>query len=923
MKKHLLRLITAAALLLGATDIGFAQCSGVFPASTVCGNPGGSSALPHAAPLSAFGGGSGTPGGSPNSIQYNNAGAFGGLGPTGGAIVNTNAVGVPSETLTPVIGIPGITLGTVGLAASAASATVTLRPASATGNYNWNYPVDAGSATGTARGPLLSGGGTTNPMIWATRSGTTTTFGTTSGTLVSGNCLQSDASFNIVDAGAACGGSSGGGPPAGVIKDFIAGSDFTPGVTTTLTLLSAPANANILTVMFDGVHQSHNTWGLSGAVITFLAAIPTNVLVVEAQYYTGGGSTTSPGGVTGNLQYNNGGVFGGANSSAYATSGSLFTFTAQTATDVPLTLKGAAVQSGDLLQWKNSANTTLASVDAAGVIRGSSGGVFSTLTDSALSIAGPVITNASGLLSSIAVLTAPNGGTGNATYTNGQLLIGNTGTGLLNAATLTAGSGVTIVNSAGGITISAAGGVSGPVSSSQGGSAPWANTSGTFLVNGKGACNIRAFGADEAASAAVNTAAIQNAINTCGMIYVPSPAGGQTFDARFKPSFCYKISSTLAWTSTKNGGAIGDGPSGSCLAQTSASICVIRPNGTSGAYFANMTLRHDVGVTPTAGGCGADFGATGSNSTLTAFNLQLYNNYDGVLLGATDLANFIGGIIQYHVNSGIVISSTTNNTQWNVTGGTVITNANNSALSIRCQGSGSTAPNMLDGIATAFIGGHAIDIDGTTCGVDNFRLTNSFLGETTLNAIRIRSHGTTPYVIDNVLIESPGYGCITGTFFNDCNGALIANAACQGTGGGIQVSSGFGGAVPITINKAIEYGCGAPAAAQFGVWIVNSPTWTITNSTFVTNAGAGIRVSDGVGYLSGNRTFDNGTFGIFSDSSTVALTTSGNYSGNNNSGVGSGSPNAVNTGVTLQSHTGDWCGTAPPTAPAIAACTWP
>ena len=35
--------------------------------------------------------------------------------------------------------------------------------------------------------------------------------------------------------------------------------------------------------------------------------------VVEASYYTGGGSTSSPGGVTGNLQYNNGGLFAGAN----------------------------------------------------------------------------------------------------------------------------------------------------------------------------------------------------------------------------------------------------------------------------------------------------------------------------------------------------------------------------------------------------------------------------------------------------------------------------------------------------------------------------------------------------------------------------------------------------------------------------------
>lgn len=922
MKKHLLRLIAAAALLLGATDVGFAQCSGVFPANTVCGNATGSSAIPHATLFSAFGGGSGTPGGSANSIQYNNAGAFGGLGPTGGAVVNTNAAGVPSETLTPVIGIPGITLGTVGLAAAAANATVTLRPASATGNYNWNFPVDAGSTSGTARGPLISGGGTTNPMIWATRSGSTTAFGTVAGTLVSGNCLQSDASFNIVDAGTACGGSSSGGPPAGVIKDFIAGTDFTPGVTTTLTLVSAPANANILTVMFDGVHQSHNTWSLSGAVITFLAAIPTNVLVVEAQYYTGGGSTTSPGGVTGNLQYNNGGVFGGANSSAYATSGSLFTFTAQVAADIPLTLKGSASQTGDLLQFKNSANTVLASVDLNGVIRGASGGVFSTLTDSALTVAGPVLTSAAGLLSSVGVLTAANGGTGhNNTYTNGQLLIGNTSSGNLDVATLTAGSGVTITNGAGSINISAAGGVSGPGSSSQGGSAIWANTLGTVLSNGKGACNIRAFGADEANSAAVNTTAIQNAINTCGMIYIPAPAGGQTYDSNAKPSFCYKISSTLIWTLTKNGGAIGDGPSVSCVSQTSASICVMNPQSTTGGYWANFTIRHDVGVTPTAGGCGIDFGLNGSNSTATAFNLSVYNNYDGVILGHTDLSNWIGGYIQYHVHDGILMSSASNGTQWNVLGGTLLTNNNNSHIDIKCQGSSGlvNTPNSIDGIFTFLAGGHSINVDGSTCGIGNFRITNSFIGESTLHAIYIHADSApTPHLIDNILIESPGNGCTVGTVYNNCNNNLVANTDCLGTGGGILVDSGvLGTGSVVTINNVVEYGC--INTAQFGIWILNSKTWTITNSSLYNNAGAGIRASAGVGYVSGNRSMNNNTFGFFADSSTLAITTIGNHFANNNSSPALGSPNAVNTGVVGQAHFGDWCGLIG----SVAACTWP
>lgn len=49
-----------------------------------------------------------------------------------------------------------------------------------------------------------------------------------------------------------------------------------------------------------------------------------------------------------------------------------------------------------------------------------------------------------------------NGGTGQTTYTNGQLLIGNTTGNTLTKSTLTAGAGITITNGAGAITIASA-----------------------------------------------------------------------------------------------------------------------------------------------------------------------------------------------------------------------------------------------------------------------------------------------------------------------------------------------------------------------------------------------------------------------------------------------------------------------------------
>lgn len=64
-------------------------------------------------------------------------------------------------------------------------------------------------------------------------------------------------------------------------------------------------------------------------------------------------------------------------------------------------------------------------------------------------------------------LPVANGGSGQTSYTDGQLLIGNTATGGLTKATLTAGSNVTITNGNGAITINSTGGGGGGVTAGQ------------------------------------------------------------------------------------------------------------------------------------------------------------------------------------------------------------------------------------------------------------------------------------------------------------------------------------------------------------------------------------------------------------------------------------------------------------------------
>lgn len=107
------------------------------------------------------------------------------------------------------------------------------------------------------------------------------------------------------------------------------------------------------------------------------------------------------------------------------------------------------------------------------------------LTDQVLNTSANLSTEVTGTLG------VANGGTGQTVYTDGQLLIGNTTGNTLTKATLTAGTGISITNGSGSITItstaSGTGDVVGPASATDNSIVRFDGTTGKLIQNNSGA----------------------------------------------------------------------------------------------------------------------------------------------------------------------------------------------------------------------------------------------------------------------------------------------------------------------------------------------------------------------------------------------------------------------------------------------------
>ena len=491
-----------------------------------------------------------------------------------------------------------------------------------------------------------------------------------------------------------------------------------------------------------------------------------------------------------------------------------------TATNTPLAsnlLAGElAINTADeMLYFKNSSGTVkllASSASATGTVSS-----VALTVPSFLSVSGSPITTSGTLavtLSGTALPTA-NGGTGQTTYTDGQLLIGNTLTGSLSKATISAGANVTITNGNGTITIAAASPGTGTVTS-VGLSAPALFTvtnspvtssgtltlsySGTALPTANGGTGLTGFTAANNAIYSTSSSAL-----TAGTL--PTAAGGTgltTFTAANNAIYSTSSSALAAGTLPVAAGGTGATSltSGYLLVGAGTSAVTGLAPGTSG----NLVVSN-----------GSTWSSTTSGVTLTTpsitFSTTASVSAAGTTQGtATALTNDYNVVTTVGASSGVVLPTAT------VGRRIIVVNKGANALAIY-PASGAAIDALAANAAISLAVGGVLEFNASST-TQWYSTTN-----TAINAAQLT--GT-------VATTNGGTG-LTG--FGAANNAIYSTSASALAAGTLPVAAGGTGATSLTSGYVLV---GAGTSAVTGVAPGTSGNVLTSNgTTWVSQASAG------------------------------------------------------------------------------------